>query len=211
MINAYLDRLAVLSKKSYVQHVAIFKNHGRDAGASLSHAHTQLIVSPILPTLFEEELEAGKKYWNKNHECILCNVLKKENEGPRFVWETNNFVAFTPWASVNPLEFWIFPKRHQSTMLNLSTSEVTDLAETIRLCLGGLRSLLNDPPYNFGFHAVLSEDVKHYYHWYLEVFPRLAIWASFEKSTGMFINTISPEDAATELRSAIQVEKKVLQ
>ena len=210
VINAYLDRLAVLSKKPYVQHVAIFRNHGREAGASLSHAHTQLIASPIVPTLIEEELEASKNYYNKNHECLLCNVLKKEKESPRFIWENNSFVAFTPWASINPLEFWIFPKRHQSNMLNLSTSEVTDLAETIRLSLGGLQSLLNDPPYNFGFHTVLSEDTKDYYHWHLEVYPRLAIWAGFEKSTGMFINTISPEDAATELRSAIQVEKKVL-
>ncbi|MCJ7614583.1 DUF4921 family protein [Candidatus Bathyarchaeota archaeon] len=210
VINAYLDRLAALSKKPYVQHVTIFRNHGREAGASLSHAHTQLIASPIVPTIIEEELEASKNYYNKNHECLLCNVLKKEKKSPRFIWENNSFVAFTPWASVNPLEFWIFPKRHQSNMLNLSTSEVTDLAETIRLCLGGLQSLLNDPPYNFGFHTALSEDAKDYYHWHLEVYPRLAIWAGFEKSTGMFINTISPEDAATELRSAIQAETKSL-
>jgi len=211
VINAYLDRITALSRKSYVKHVTIFKNHGREAGASLSHAHTQLIATSSVPTLIEEEVEASKNYWNKNHECLLCNVLNQEKERPRFVWENNSFVVFAPWASVNPLEFWVLPKRHQSNMLDLSGSEVTDLAETMRLCLGGLRSLLNDPPYNFGFHTVLSEDVKECYHWHLEVYPRLTIWAGFEKSTRMFINTISPEDAAAELRVAVQAEKKGLQ
>jgi UDPglucose--hexose-1-phosphate uridylyltransferase len=210
VINAYLDRLKALSAKSYVKHVAIFKNHGREAGASLSHTHTQLIATPLIPWILEEEQEASKKFWTKNHECLLCGVLKKERGSPRFIWENNSFVVFAPWASVNPLEFWVLPKRHQSNMLNISGSEIQDLAEAMRLCLGALRSLLNDPPYNFGFHTLLKEDAGDYYHWHLEVYPRLSTWAGFEKSTGMFINTISPEDAATELRKAVEAEKKTL-
>lgn len=211
VINAYLDRLTALSGKPYVKYVSIFRNHGREAGASLSHAHTQMIATPFLPTLLREELEASKSYWKKNHECLLCDVLKREKEGPRFIWENDNFVAFAPWASINPLEFWVLPKRHQSSMLRVSQREVKDLAETMRVCLGGLRSLLNDPPYNFGFHTIVAEDAQDCYHWHLEVYPRLAIWAGFEKSTGMFINVISPEDAAAELKNVVQKEKKELQ
>lgn len=211
VINAYLDRLTALSGNSYVKHVSIFRNHGREAGASLSHAHTQLIATPFIPRILEEELEASKSFWTKNRECLLCDVLAKEQEGPRFIWENNSFVVFAPWASVNPLEFWVLPKRHQSNMLAMARSEVEDLAETMRVCLGGLRSLLNDPPYNFGFHTLLKEDARDCYHWHLEVYPRLAIWAGFEKSTGMFINVISPEDAAAELKKAVKAEKNGLQ
>ncbi|PVX25834.1 MAG: galactose-1-phosphate uridylyltransferase [Candidatus Bathyarchaeum sp.] len=209
-INAYLDRLAALSKKSYVKHVSIFRNHGHNAGASLSHPHSQLITTPCIPTTLEEELNASKSYWNKNRECLFCDVLKKESVGSRFIWANNSFVVFAPWASVNPFEFWVVPKRHCSNMLGMSGGEVKDLAETMRVCLGGLRSLLNDPPYNFGFHTILTEDAQDCYHWHLEVYPKLVTWAGFEKSTGMFINTISPEDAAAELRSAVQAEKKSL-
>jgi UDPglucose--hexose-1-phosphate uridylyltransferase len=92
-------------------------------------------------------------------------------------------------------------------MMTMSGGEVEDLAETMRICLGGLRTLLNDPPYNFGFHTLLNEDARDCYHWHLEVYPRLAVWAGFEKSTGLFINTISPEDAASELREAVNTEK----
>ncbi len=211
VINAYLDRLTDLSGKPYVKHITIFKNHGREAGASLSHAHTQLITTPFIPRILEEELEASKSFWTKNHSCLFCDVLAKERDGPRFIWENSSFVVFAPWASVNPLEFWVLPKRHHSNMLAMSGGEVEDLAETMRVCLGGLRSLLNDPPYNFGFHTLLKEDVGECYHWHLEVYPRLAVWAGFEKSTGMFINVISPEDAAAELREAVKTEKKELQ
>jgi galactose-1-phosphate uridylyltransferase len=37
----------------------------------------------------------------------------------------------------------------------------------------------------------------------LEVYPKLAIWAGFEKSTGMYINTVTPEVAAETLRKTI--------
>lgn len=210
VINAYLDRLETLSKKQYVKHVAIFRNHGQEAGASLSHPHTQLIASPVVPALIKEELDASKNYWNIHHECVFCDVLNREAEGPRFIYENKNFVVFTPYASVNPLEFWVLPKQHNSNMLTISKSEVTDLAKTMRICLGALRSLLNDPPYNFGFHTVLTEDAKGYYHWHLEIYPKLLTWAGFEKSTCMFINSVSPEDAATELRSAVKAELKTL-
>ena len=144
--------------------MTIFRNHGHEAGASLYYAHTQLITTPFIPSLIEEELETSKTFWNKNHECLLCDVLKREKEGPRFIWENNSFVVFAPWASVNPLEFWVMPKRYQSNMLSMSGGKVKDLAETMRVCLGGLRSLLNDSPYNFGFHTWLSEDAEECYH-----------------------------------------------
>ena len=95
-------------------------------------------------------------------------------------------------------------------MLAMSKCEVEDLAETMRVCLGGLKTALNDPPYNFGFHTLSREGVRDFYHWHLEVYPRLSIWAGFEKSTGTFINMISPEDAAKELRKASELEKSSL-
>lgn len=208
VINSYLDRLDILSKKYYVKYISIFRNYGLRAGASLSHPHSQLITTPFIPTIPKEELKATKKYWNKKGKCLLCEILKKEILGPRFIWENNSFVVFAPWASINPFEFWVMPKRHTPNMSELSSIEVKDLAITMRICLGGLRTLLNDPPYNFGFHSILNNNTYDYYHWHLEVYPNLAIWAGFEKSSGMFINTISPEDAAKELKVTVQREIK---
>ena len=210
VINAYLDRLKALSSKTYVRYVSIFRNHGREAGASLSHAHTQIIAAPFVPAILEEELGACTKRWKENEECAFCEILRKERDSPRFIWENKSFLAFAPWASVNPLEFWIAPKRHQSTLMGISDGEVEDLAEVLRLSFGGLKSLLNDPPYNFGFHLSPSREHRECYHWHLEVYPKLAIWAGFEKSSGVYINTVQPEDAAADLRDAILEEEERL-
>jgi len=210
VINAYVDRLNDISAKPYVKYVEIFRNHGRDAGASLSHAHTQIIATPFVPRIVSEELRACKRFWKKTKECLFCDILKKEKDGPRFIWENDSFFVFAPWASVHPLEFWILPKKHQSTLLDVSQRDINSLAKAFRACFGGLNSLLNDPSYNFGFHMAPSEEAQDYYHWHLEVYPRLAIWAGFEKSTGMFINVVPPEDAAAELKEAVQTEERKL-
>jgi UDPglucose--hexose-1-phosphate uridylyltransferase len=208
LINAYFDRLNDLSTKPYVKYVEIFRNHGLDAGASLSHAHTQIIATPFVPRIVNEELMASRRFWKKTGECLFCDILRKERVGPRFIWENDSFSVFAPWASVHPLEFWILPKKHQSTLLDISQKEINTLAKTFRACFGGLNSLLNDPSYNSGFHMAPNKEAQEYYHWHLEVYPRLAIWAGFEKSTGMFINVVPPEDAATELKKAVQAEEE---
>ncbi|MGQ9459894.1 MAG: galactose-1-phosphate uridylyltransferase [Candidatus Bathyarchaeaceae archaeon] len=210
LINAYVDRLKDLSAKPYVKYVEIFRNHGLDAGASLSHAHTQIIATPFVPAIVDEELRTCRRFWTKTGKCLFCDILRKERAGSRFIWENDSFVVFAPWASVHPLEFWIFPKNHQSTLLDVSQGEINSLAKAFRACFGGLNSLLNDPSYNFGFHMAPSKEAQDYYHWHLEVYPRLAIWAGFEKSTGMFINVVPPEDAAAELKQAVQAEEKKL-
>jgi UDPglucose--hexose-1-phosphate uridylyltransferase len=64
---------------------------------------------------------------------------------------------------------------------------------------------VNDPPYNYGFHIAVNGDAEDYYHWHLEVYPKLSIWAGFEISTGTYINTMTPETAAESLREAIKV------
>jgi len=52
---------------------------------------------------------------------------------------------------------------------------------------------------------------KHeYFHWHLEVYPKLTIQAGFEKSTGMFINVTPPELAAESLRESVEEVQKYL-
>lgn len=203
VINAYIDRLRELSKKPYVQYVSIFRNHGLEAGASLSHPHSQIIATPFMPKTVKDEMETSKRYWKQNKKCVFCDILKKETAGPRLILENQKYAAFAPYASVNPLEFWIMPKNHETTLLNMSQAEMKAFAQTLHALLNGLKKLVNDPPYNYGFHLALDKEARDYYHWHLEVYPKLAIWAGFEKSTGIYINTVTPEAAAQSLKETI--------
>jgi UDPglucose--hexose-1-phosphate uridylyltransferase len=203
VVNAYADRLRELSAKPYVQYVSIFRNHGIEAGASLSHAHSQIIATPFVPTIIEKEITASKNFWNQHKKCVFCDIIQRESKSPRLVLDNEGFVVFAPYASVHPMEFWILPKKHDANLLNLTRSEMENFAETLKASLKALKDLVNDPPYNFGVHLSLNKDDKNCYHWHLEVYPRLAIWAGFERSTGIYINTVTPETAAESLRKAL--------
>ncbi len=203
VVNVYMDRLRELSAKPYVKYVSIFRNYGLEAGASLSHAHSQIIATPFVPTLVKQEIAASRSWWMQNEKCVFCDIIKRESKSPRLILDTERFVVFAPYASVHPMEFWILPKKHDSNLLGLSLSEKEAFAETLKASLKALKTVVNDPPYNFGFHMSLDRDDETCYHWHLEVYPRLAIWAGFEKNTGMYINTVTPETAAAELRKAI--------
>ena len=203
VVNGYIDRLRELSAKPYVQYVSIFRNHGLEAGASLSHAHSQIIATPFVPKTVKEEMNASRKFWKQNKKCVFCSIIEKERRGPRFVLENSESIVFAPYASVNPMEFWIFPRKHESSLVEMSQNEVKTFAETLKTCLSRLKTLVNDPPYNYGFHIALDKEACNYYHWHLEVYPRLAIWAGFEKSTGVYINSITPETAAESMRKNV--------
>lgn len=204
LINAYIDRFRELSAKPYVRYVSIFRNYGKEAGASLSHAHSQIIATPIVPRIPAEEMAASKKFYDQHEKCVFCDIIEKEKKGPRMVLKNQHFVVFSPYASVHPLEFWILPKKHASTILDLSKTEIEAFAVTLKKSLKALKTLVNDPPYNYCFHLSINRDAENYYHWHLEVYPRLSIWAGFEKNTGMFINTVKPETSAAELRKTLQ-------
>jgi len=205
VINGYIDRLRELSAKPYVKYVSIFRNHGAEAGASLSHAHSQIIVTPFVPTIVDKELAASKTFWNQHEKCVFCDIIEKESKSPRLVHDNSRFVVFAPYASVHPMEFWILPKKHAANILSLNQNEKKAFAETLKASLKGLKDLVNDPPYNYGFHLSINRNAENYYHWHLEVYPRLSIWAGFEKSTGIYINTVTPETAAAELKKALSL------
>lgn len=200
VINGYIHRLRQLSAKSYVKYVSIFRNHGLEAGASLSHAHSQIIAAPLVPKNVQKEMDAARRFWRKKRKCVFCDIIENEISGPRFVLENSKFVVFAPFASVNPMEFWIFPKNHEISLLTMGENEAKTFAETLKESLSRLKGLVNDPPYNYGFHLTTDKEASDYYHWHLEVYPKLATWAGFEKSTGVYINTMTPEAAAESLR-----------
>ena len=204
VLKAYISRVNELSKKEYIKYVSIFRNYGVEAGASLSHAHSQIIATPMVPTIVQEEQDCSKKFFKEHKKCVFCSIIEEERKSPRLILENEEFVVLAPYASVNPLEFWILPKKHASNITNLSETEISVFARTIKATLRGLKNIVNDPPYNYGIHLSIDPQTADYYHWHLEVYPKLAIWAGFEKSTGLYINTVTPESAAESMRDSIK-------
>jgi len=202
-LDAAIDRVTDLSDRKGVESIVLFRNHGKEAGASIAHAHSQIITTPIVPTRLAEESEALKRFRRITGDCALCKIRAHEAKSPRRVLNLHDYVVITPWASVFPFEFWIIPKRHSPSIIGLSTREVEELAKTLRLSLKALAGLLSDPPYNLAFHLAPTKAHDDVFHWHIEVYPKLSVWAGFELGSEMYINTMKPETSAQALRKEI--------
>lgn len=203
---ALQDKVRWLYGKKGVSYVSVFINHGREAGASKSHAHLQLITLPRLPPLIQAEADTVQKSMNEIGVCPMCRVVSIESGGPRQIISTDHYIAFAPWAPTHPFEFWIFPKRHQTSFLKVTQREMSDLALILRSTLGGLSRALNEPPFNLVFHLSSEKKTTKQIHWHIEVYPRLTKWAGMERGMGVYINEVSPEQAAEVLGAASRKE-----
>jgi UDPglucose--hexose-1-phosphate uridylyltransferase len=132
------DRVRWLYSKKTVGYVAAFVNNGYEAGASFSHPHLQTITLTKLPPIIAEEAESMHESIQELGVCPMCKVVGLESSGPRAILSTENFISFSPWASSHAYEFWMFPKRHETSFLKVSQKEIQDLATMLRSTLGAL-------------------------------------------------------------------------
>jgi UDPglucose--hexose-1-phosphate uridylyltransferase len=205
VIRGYLQRYRDLDNDPRFEYALLFRNHGRTAGASLSHPHSQLIALPVVPKRAVEELDVAEHYFGKNAVCVFCHMLLQELAArARIVYENDRFVALEPYAARFPFETWILPKEHRASFGDLADPEIPSFAEALQATLQGLHRCLKNPPYNFTVHtAPYHFQARHAYHWHLEIMPRLTQVAGFEWGSGFFINPVVPEAAAQFLREAV--------
>ncbi len=202
VIWAYRERYNALLKRPGIKYALIFKNYGADAGASLEHSHSQIIATPTVPSRVIEEIDGSKEYYKFRERCIYCDIIQEEKmENTRIVEENENFIAIEPYASRAPFETWVLPKTHQYDFGQISEENVKTFANILKNVLLRMRISLEDPPYNFMIHTGMpSGEGRDYYHWHVEIVPRLTKLAGFEWGSGFYINPTPPEDAAKYLR-----------
>jgi len=191
-----------LKKDKRFRYILIFKNHGFKAGASLEHSHSQLIALPIIPKAVMEELNGSKEYYDYKERCLYCDIVAQEiAEQKRVVMENEDFITICPFAPRFPFEMWILPKRHDAHFEDATKHEISNLGSLFQTSLKKLDKALGDPPYNFMLHTspVVMPDLP-YYHWHIEITPRVTRLAGFERGSGFYINPTAPEVSAQFLR-----------
>ncbi|MFC1512628.1 galactose-1-phosphate uridylyltransferase [bacterium] len=202
ILGMYKDRILDLKKDDRFEYVLIFKNKGFSAGASLSHIHSQLIALPIVPKRVNEELVGAKKYFDYKERCVFCDMINEErNFYKRVIVENDTFIAFCPFASRFPFEVWILPKEHVQYFYKITDKQSSDCADILRVVMYKIDKVLAVPPYNYIVHdSPFRMDVSPYYHWHIEIIPKLTKVAGFEWGSGFYINPTHPEEAAAFLR-----------
>jgi UDPglucose--hexose-1-phosphate uridylyltransferase len=150
--------------------VVIFYNHGVEAAASLPHPHAQLAVVP------------------NNVQLDVTRAVVPEN----IFHETKHFTLFIPNASEWPYEVWFLPKKRGRLFGDITDAETDDLAELLSKVLKKMTKAM-EGEFPFNFHIYHGGD------WYLRLFPRTRRIGGFELSTGVYVHSKPPKEAAEEL------------
>lgn len=172
-VEITFDRYRALAANN--AYVCIFKNHGRLAGASIPHLHSQLVATPFVPLRPLRESEAFAA------NCPLCDL----SEHPPIA-ETEHYRWIAPHGARFAYQQWIVPKEHEHDL-----GEPREISSLMQASARAMRSISD--AFNWSFITFPHEPRGH---WYLELFPRIAMIAGFEIGSGTFVNTVASEEVA---------------
>lgn len=202
IIRVYRDRFTEAFNDRRIQHVIIFKNHGHASGTSITHPHSQLIGTPVMPFQIRTRVDEYMRYYDNVGECLMCAILKDEfKDGRRVIVDGRHFASFVPYAALSPFHMWIFPKRHVASFAGTTEEELDDLAQCLKQTLYKLHVGLDDPDFNMVIRSLSPFRMRsEYLHWYISIVPRVSQATGFELGSGMHVNLSIPEQVADFMR-----------
>ena len=192
VLKMYKKRYNVLKEKKNIKSIFIFKNHGREAGASLSHSHSQILALPIVPPFIEEETVLIVK----SDYCIYCGLIDEALDDNRVLLDKKGFIVFAPYASRYPYQLLLLPKRHQPFFGETEDEKLIELAAVLQEVFRLYEKLFGNIPFNYFLNTFYEKKG----HWNIQIMPKLTVPAGFEKGTGIFINPVLPKTAIEELK-----------
>ncbi len=197
VLGVFRKRLEFMYSDGRVKYVSVFKNHGKEAGASIPHSHSQILGVFFEPVDVVKEREFLEKSWDVSR-CYLCSFVEDElKKQKRVIEETSNFACLSYYAAAFAYETWIVPKRHVSSFKDMDKPLFMELASALKGVLLRMRKALGVFSYNLVFKDWWFWNKCHFW---VEVIPRITHIAGFELATGTYINPVLPEDAASQLR-----------
>lgn len=223
LFTVYRERMRELYASDHrLRYVLVFKNFGPAAGGSIPHTHSQLIAMPVVPENVQNEVEHSARFFHKHQRCIFCSLIdealtfeatiydrdsgevrRRIDVGQFVVERGKHFIAIKPFASRYEWEVHILPLQHEADFLQVSEEQLADLGHMLRRTMARLDAVVGGVQYNYFLHSQpqgCDAGSAHSYHWHLEICPRTSIPTGFELGSGLFVNTVCPEQAAARLR-----------
>lgn len=211
VFRAAKDRVSDLQRDGRIKHISVFKNQGVLAGATLSHPHTQILAMPFIPKNIMTEITQSRKHYETTGRSLVVDMVTAEIRFKnRVIEESDNFLLFCPYASFLPFEMMICAKKSTKDFMFTSDSEIGELSKLVLSALKRVTMALRGVSYNLFLKTVppkreaRTPDFYHkldeFYQWHIEIVPRIPVIGGFELSSGMYVNTVTPEDSANFLR-----------
>lgn len=208
-------RVADLRNDIRLVHFSLFKNHGPYAAATQTHPHTQLIALPVVPRRELDRLRRAHRFYRQHRHNLFVSVLRQEKDtGERIVTESERFVAFCPYASAFAFELMVLAKVKAASIVDLDPSMIEELSTLLRRSIAALYRELGDFDFNILFDTPpmqknfdtedFFDDLPELWRFSVRIVPRLFRMGGFELGSGMMINPVVPEEAASLLRLAMK-------
>ena len=186
--EAWQARAAEAVRRGF-PYVHAIVNEGREAGASLSHSHSQLLWLETEPPAVRQERALDQDAGG----CLVCRLLEEERcHAERVVATEGGVVALATYAAREPYELLVVPESCEERPF-----ESVSLAPALALAvsqLARIHKLEGAVPMNLWLHAGG--------HWHIELVPRITRPAGLELGAGLYVNPLAHETAAERLRGA---------
>lgn len=178
VIYAIKKRVKELLEKKDINYVQVFRNYGKNSGASLKHSHIQIVAFEFLPNQIE-------RLSSKLNICS-CKICRKKWDNGLTLKEFN-FFRVIALESRFPYEIEVHIKKHKK-FLDLNKEEIEELAEILRLIVKKIKEYFDS--YNVLFFI---EPKGKDFHFFIRIFPRITTWGGLELSSSLIVNAITKE------------------
>ncbi len=217
VIKIWSEQTEELAQKDFINYVQVFENKGAIMGCSNPHPHSQIWATRLIPNEPAKELEKQGAYYSKHGRTLLGDYLKDEiQNGSRVITSNNSFTVLVPYWAVWPFETIVISNRPVASLPELSSQEITELADIIQQLTIRYDNLFDISfPYSMGFHQK-PMDGEDYPEWHLHAhfYPPLLRSATVKKfmvgfeMLAMPQRDITAEIAAEKLRSVSEIHYK---
>lgn len=211
VMEAWVVRTQALSALPQVSQVFPFENRGEAIGVTLHHPHGQIYGYPFVTPRTRVMLESARRYRRRTFRNLFADVLAAERAaGIRVVAENEHWTAFVPAAARWPLEVHVYPRRQVPDLPALSEPERDAFGPLYLEVLHRFDGLYGRPvPYMSAWHQAPVRADRDLAYLHLELFSpqraadRMKYLAGSEAAMGVFINDVTPEQAASRLREVV--------
>lgn len=209
VFKAWRARMLDLENDKRLVCFQVFKNSGPLAGATLPHAHSQIMALPFVPHELQMMLNHASRHQAHKDRNLFSDVLREElRDGRRVITQNHGFVGYCPYASSLPFEMVIQPRVSAPWFSQASDHDLLLAADLLRRLLRRLAQGLDRPSFNVILYTApiargSGESAYRSFCWHLRILPRLAGYAGFEWASGHCINPVLPEEAAAFLRGGL--------
>jgi UDPglucose--hexose-1-phosphate uridylyltransferase len=215
--QVYRQRLRAYRDCPELQYALLFKNCRPEAGASLAHVHSQLFGLDFIPATIARRHErlqrpttaAGHDAGSTPHHSLLTQMLQWELAADqRVVANRSHWTMFCPFASRFSCQTWIVPTGAGQPLWEQSDQALAELAFLVQDWVRAVEYLWDRPAYNVLFHQPLLRGNSLEGQSFVELFVRIGSAAGFEWGSDCWINVLSPETAAQQLRTALAARQE---